>query len=63
MITATKEPKTCRGFNGRGHPIFTKFEYVKLRRGKLLCKECRDKLTAESEDNKFWRLLINRVRG
>ena len=62
MITATKEPKTCRGFNGVHHPIFTGFRYKKLRRGKNLCDECCDKMKAESEDNKFWRLLINRVK-
>lgn len=62
LITATKSPLRCRGFDGRHHTIFTKFEYVKLRNGKCLCKECRDIIEAESEDNKFWRLLINRVK-
>jgi len=62
LITATKSPLKCNGFKGCGEPIFTKFQYSKLRRGKFLCKDCRDKITAESEDNKFWRLLINRVK-
>jgi len=62
MTIATKSPKKCRGFNGRGHPIFTGFEYNRLRRGKYLCRECRDIIKAESEDNKLWRLLINRVK-
>ena len=59
MITATKEPKTCRGFNLRRHPIFTGFEYVKLRRGKFLCKECRDTLEANRVDKQFFTDLIN----
>ena len=63
LITATKSPKKCNGIWGCGEPIFRGFEYAKLRGGKCLCKPCRDKIEAESEDNKFWRLLINRVRG
>lgn len=62
LITATKSPLRCRGYDGRHHPIFTKFEYVKLRRGKFLCKSCRDILKERAEDEFFWRLLLNKVR-
>lgn len=60
LITATKSPLRCRGFDGRHHPIFTRFEYVKLRRGKFLCKCCRDKIQLD-KCSKFFNKLINKV--
>ena len=63
LITATKSPLRCRGYDGRHHPIFTKFEYVKLRRGKLLCKCCRDILKERAEEELFFRDMINKFKG
>ena len=60
LITATKSPLRCRGFDGRHHPIFTRFEYVKLRRGKFLCKACRDKVQLD-KCSKFFNELIKQV--
>ena len=57
LIKATKSPLRCRGFNGRHHDIFTGFEYAKLRRGKFLCKECRDKIELD-KCSKFINELI-----
>ena len=57
LITATKSPLRCRGFDGRHHPIFTGFEYAKLRRGKFLCKSCRDKIELD-KCSKFFNELI-----
>jgi len=44
LITATKSPLRCRGYDGRHHPIFTGFRYVKLKRNKALCECCYDKI-------------------
>lgn len=47
LITARNSNKKCNGYKGCGEIIFTSSRYTKLRRGKVLCEACYNKLNTK----------------